>query len=101
MSLNPTGLMKSSARVAAGRRNRQLRGPLTDSGRMRLQEAALRHQPWRFSTGPRTEGGKAVVAANGRKRQIGGISARQAHAAAADVQNLIAAIAGFQLPLGL
>src|SRR5258705_294308 len=34
-------------RQAAGRRNRRLRGPLTDAGLGRLRAAALVTQPWR------------------------------------------------------
>jgi hypothetical protein len=71
---------KSLARVAAGRRNRQLRGPLSDAGRKQLREAAFQHQPWKFSTGPRTAAGKALVALNGRTRQKGTLSVRQKRA---------------------
>lgn len=69
---------KNPRRVAAGRRNRQLRGPLTDEGRQRLREAAKRNRPWRYSTGPKTATGKAKVALNGLKRQtVPGPSVRQ------------------------
>src|SRR5207244_2524112 len=40
-------------RVAAGRRNRALREGLTEAGRRRLRETALRHRPWPYSTGPK------------------------------------------------
>jgi hypothetical protein len=55
-------------RVAAGRRNRALWKGFTPAGLERLRQAALERQPWRHSTGPRTAHGKAVCAANGRKR---------------------------------
>jgi hypothetical protein len=54
---------------AAVRRNRLKRGPLTTEGRQRLRKAALRIQPWRFATGPRTPEGKHRVALNGKRRQ--------------------------------
>jgi len=63
--------------VLAGRRNRQLRGPLTDAGRQRLREAAHRDQPWRFGKGPRTAEGKAASASNARHRQKRPDSLRQ------------------------
>lgn len=58
-------------RVAAGRLNRMKRKGLTPEGYERLRQTALRNQPWRFSTGPRTPKGKAKVAQNGKKRQLG------------------------------
>lgn len=64
-------------RVAAGRRNRKKRGPLTRGGREKLRQTALKNRPWEKSTGPKTPEGKARSAANvekwrqpGRKRQI-------------------------------
>lgn len=76
-------------RQAAGRKNRKKRGPLTESGRERLREAALRIQPWTRTTGPRTPEGKARSAANGRCRQQGPLSTREVHAEMADVRRLI------------
>lgn len=67
-------------RVAAGRRNRKMRGPLTPEGRERLRQAALRNKPWLHSTGPTTPEGKARSAANGRKRQVGEKSIREIRA---------------------
>ncbi len=64
-------------RVAAGRLNQQKRGGLTPEGREALRLAALRAEPWRHSTGPRTEAGKAASAANGRARQPGLVSVRE------------------------
>ena len=49
-------------RVAAGRLNRAKRKGLTPEGRERLRQLALKHQPWQFSTGPRSAAGKAKVA---------------------------------------
>jgi hypothetical protein len=66
-----------------------LRGPLTPEGRQRLRQAALRDKPWRYSTGPRTEAGKAKVAANGRYAQKGERSVRQIRAGVADVWQMI------------
>ena len=76
-------------RVAAGRRNRLRRGALTTEGRERLRQAALKHRPWRYSTGPRTEAGKARSAANGCWRRMGERSVRQIRAGVADVETMI------------
>jgi hypothetical protein len=70
----------SPRRVAAGRRNHSLRGPHTAEERTRLREAALRNQPWRHASGPRTPAGRAQAAVNGRKRQAGPVSRRQLQA---------------------
>jgi hypothetical protein len=79
-------------RVAAGRANRLKRGPLTEAGRERLRVAALDHQPWLHSTGPRSEAGRARAASNGRRRQTGVFSTRQARAKLAEVRSFIRAI---------
>ena len=80
-------------RVASGRANRRLRGPLTAPGRERLRVAALATQPWTHATGPKTAAGKASAAANGRARQTGPVSVRGAKAAAKQVSELAAALA--------
>ena len=71
--------------VAAGRRNRKLRGPLTPEGRERLRQAALANRPWTRSTGPKTQAGKAKSAANGAKQRKDQHSARQTRASVTDV----------------
>jgi hypothetical protein len=76
-------------RVAAGRANRLLRGPLTEAGRQRLREAARRVRPWENATGPRTPVGKRRAAENGRTRQRGEKSVRQLRAELADVAALV------------
>jgi hypothetical protein len=91
--------VKSPARVAAGKRNRQFRGALTDDGREKLREAARRHQPWKFSTGPRTPAGKARVALNGRARQKGKYSVRQKRALTAEASALINRMAALRRQL--
>jgi hypothetical protein len=82
--------VKNPKRVAAGKRNRALRRGLTEAGRQRLRESALRHEPWRFATGPKTPEGKARSAANGKKRQLGPRSVRQVRAELADLRGLLA-----------
>jgi hypothetical protein len=67
-------------RVVAGRLNRAKRKGLTPEGRERLRQAAMKNQPWRFSTGPRTPAGKAKVAVNGKRRQLGPLSVREIRA---------------------
>ena len=76
-------------RVAAGRRNRLNRGPLSDGGREALRLAALRNQPWQHSTGPRTAAGKAKVAENGRRFHAGAQSIRKVRAELRAVRQLI------------
>lgn len=60
--------MKNPNRVAAGKRNRALRQPLSSESREKLREAIRRHKPWRLSTGPRTTDGKLRSAANSKLR---------------------------------
>jgi hypothetical protein len=76
-------------RVAAGRRNRGKWKGLTSEGRERLREAALKNQPWRFSTGPRTPEGKAKMILNGKKRQLGPRSVREVRADLAGLRALL------------
>lgn len=68
---------KNPRRVAAGKRNRLKRLGLTEAGRNRLRDAALRNRPWTRSTGPTSETGRVRSAANGRFRQAGETSKRQ------------------------
>jgi hypothetical protein len=79
-------------RVEAGKRNRALRKGLTEAGRQRLREAALRHQAWKHSTGPRTPEGKARAAANGKKRQLGPLSVREIRADLAGLRGLLSTL---------
>lgn len=55
---------KNPKRVAAGKRNRRLRQPITPSGRRKLREAALEHKPWEKSTGPQSSSGKGRSSQN-------------------------------------
>lgn len=74
----PTG--PNPRRQAAGRLNRQKRKGLTEAGREKLRQSAIRNQPWRHSSGPKTEAGKRRSSYNGRYRQTGKISIRQGKA---------------------
>jgi hypothetical protein len=76
-------------RVAAGRLNRAKGGPLTDAGRERLRQAALRNKPWEHSTGPRTPAGRAQSVINGKHRQRGPQSLREVRAALKEVRELV------------
>jgi hypothetical protein len=87
-------IAKSPARVEAGRRNRQARGPLTEAGRQVLRESALRHQPWQWSTGPRTEEGKRRAAANGRCSGKNAPSQHQLRPGLADIYRLLTEMGG-------
>jgi hypothetical protein len=62
---------------------------LTPEGRERLRQAALRNQPWRFSTGPRTPEGKAQMVLNGKRCQLGPRSVREVRAELAGLRALL------------
>ena len=64
-------------RVAANRRNRAKRKGLSPAGREKLRQTALKHRPWRFSTGPRTPEGKAKAALSCKRRRKGAKSVRE------------------------
>ena len=82
--------------MAAGKANRARCKGLTPEGRERLREAALRHQPWRFATGPRTPEGKAQAARNGKRCQKGFCSVREARAEVAEVWALVRELGGIR-----
>ena len=81
--------VKNARRVAAGKRNRALRKGLTEEGRRRLRETALRHQPWRYARGPTSPAGKARAAANGKTRQLGLYSVREMRADLVNLRTLV------------
>ena len=76
-------------RSAIAKQNRAQRKGLTPQGRERLRQSALKHQPWRFSTGPRTPAGKAQMRANAKRRQKGLRSVREIKRDLADVHALL------------
>ena len=84
-----SSLAKDPQRVLVGRQNRMKWKGLSPQGREKLRQSAQRHQPWRFSTGPRTPAGKAQAALNGKRRQLGVRSVREIKADLADVRNLL------------
>ena len=73
----PIARPKNPRRQAAGKRNQALRRGLSEAGRDRLREAVLNLRPWELSTGPRSVAGKAIAAANGKRRQKGRYSVRE------------------------
>jgi hypothetical protein len=79
----------SQARRIAGRLNRRKRKSLTDQGRRRLRAAIKRYRPWEHSTGPKTPGGKARSAQNGKLRQKGPVSVRELRNELAKVTTLL------------
>jgi hypothetical protein len=84
-----TATRQGSTHPGQAERSRAPRRELTEDGRRRLRAAALRHQPWRFSPGPRTPEGKAQAVRNGKTRQLGVISTREARAQLAGVRDLL------------
>lgn len=54
---------------------------------------ALRNQPWKHSTGPKTPEGKARVALNGKSRQRGELSYRETFKLAKEIRQAVREIA--------
>lgn len=75
--------------VAAGRRNQQKWKGISPEGLRKLRETALLNKPWKRSTGPRTAAGKARSAANGKTRQKGPKSVREARAEVAGIMEQV------------
>ena len=78
-------------RVQAGRINRMKRGALPLESIYRMRDAINKNKPWKRSTGPRTPAGKAIVARNGRVRQINLRSIREIRADICGIMCLIEA----------
>jgi hypothetical protein len=76
----------------AAKLNRQKRGPLSDLGREKLRQGALKYRPWEHSTGPRTPRGKAQARVNGKRRQNGPLSTREMKAELREARTLIRSI---------
>jgi hypothetical protein len=93
--------VSNSRRVAAGKANRLKRKGLTDAGRQRLREAALKNRPWLHSTGPRTESGKERSARNGKVRQLDLFSLRELKADFADLKLLERSMSDTRASLGV
>lgn len=89
--MKPNGT-PSPARSAAGRANRAKRRGLTPDGRKRLRQAAFANQPWVHSTGPKSPEGKAKVAMNGKRRQLGSFSVRELRAELSEMRSLLNAM---------
>ena len=73
-------VISNPKRVLAGRINRMKRGPLPLESMHRMRDAINKNKPWQRSTGPRTPEGKAIVARNGRVRQMNQRSIREIRA---------------------
>lgn len=84
--LDTNSAAEASKRSEIAKRNRAKRKGITPEGREKQRQAALRNQPWKYSTGPRTAAGKARVALNGKVRQIGPRSLRELQADVADLR---------------
>ena len=79
--------------IEANRRNWRKRKGLSPAGREKLRQTALKHRPWRFSTGPRTPEGKAKVALAARKRKKGAKSVRELRTELGELNALLAGMA--------
>ena len=84
-------IISNPKRVQAGRINRMKRGPLSLESMNRMRDAINRKKPWQLSTGPRTPAGKAIVARNGKVRQINPRSIREIRADICQIMSLIEA----------
>ena len=84
-------VISNPKRVLAGRSNRMKRGPLSLETMHRMRDAINRKKPWQLSTGPRTPAGKAIVARNGKVRQINGRSIREIRADISGIMCMIEA----------
>ncbi len=73
-------MLPSPRRSEVAKENRAKRKGLTDHGRMKLQESAKVHKPWQHSTGPTTPMGRKQSVINGKVRQKGEFSVREARA---------------------
>jgi hypothetical protein len=63
----------------------QSRRYISPEGRERLRAAAMKHRPWKYSTGPRSALGRAQADVNGKRRQKGALSVRERRRQVADV----------------
>ena len=84
-------VISNPKRVLAGRVNRMKRGPLPLESIYRMRDAINKNKPWKRSTGPRTPEGKAIVARNGKVRQINLRSIREIRADICGIMCLIEA----------
>ena len=84
-------VISNPKRVLAGRSNRMKRGPLSLETMHRMRDAINRKKPWQLSTGPRTPAGKAIVARNGKVRQMNPRSIREIRADICGIMCLIEA----------
>lgn len=73
--INPT--VPNPRRVSAGRLNRARRRGLSEAGRERLRESALRVQPWKFAIGQKSAAARQQSVRNGKVRQNGILSVRE------------------------
>ena len=71
-------MISGSKRSEVAKGNLAKRKGLTEAGRQRLRESARRNQPWKHSTGPKTEQGRLQSVRNGKVRQKGNVSVREA-----------------------
>jgi hypothetical protein len=83
--------------VVANRRKRRKRKGLTAAGREKFRQNALKHQPWRFSTGPRTPEGKRRSSQNGRYRQKSAMSRREVQLELGEMGQLLVGLAESRL----
>ncbi len=87
---------KSPRRVEAGRQNGALRRPWSADDRQHQRERCRVNQPWKASTGPRTQAGKARAAANGQRNKPNPESVRQLQLQMADTYSFLGMMASLR-----
>ncbi len=85
-------MLPSPRRSEVAKRNRAKRKGLTEEGRKRLRETAMAAKPWQHSTGPKTPSGKSQSVINGKVRQKGEFSVREARAQVKAIRELLRSI---------
>ena len=75
----------------------QKRRSISPEGLDRLRAAALKHQPWKNSSGPRSPRGKAQAILNGKRRQKGPVSVRERRQLVADATGMASSMKALRL----
>lgn len=85
-------MLPSPRRAEVLKYNRAKRKGLTEGGRQKIREAAIATKPWQHSTGPKTPAGRKQSVINGKVRQKGEYSVREARAQVKATRELLRSI---------